>query len=201
MTIPASDVVAGAHDGRCRGHLDAAGAVATDGVDHAGEGGARDGTGVDARIERGDAAGHGVDHVGEPLGRFEQWAVTDAMHDFEVVGAGNGNQGTRRRCPVYDGILVAPDKQGGERQLARVGEQARLEKHHQQQCTVGDAEREVPDVLLRREPYAHQARREAEDLADRERVAPQVEQRQIEPLEGTQRCSTKRSRSVGFLSS
>ena len=62
------DVVAGAHDGRRRGHLDAARAVAADGVDHAGERGAGDGAGVDARIEGGDAAGHGVDDVGEPIG-------------------------------------------------------------------------------------------------------------------------------------
>ena len=62
------DVVAGAHDGRRRGHLDAARAVAADGVDHAGERGAGDGAGVDARVEGGDAAGHGVDHVGEAVG-------------------------------------------------------------------------------------------------------------------------------------
>ena len=62
------DVVAGAHDGRRRGHLDAARAVAADGVDHAGERGAGDGTRVDAGIERGDTAGHGVDDVGEPFG-------------------------------------------------------------------------------------------------------------------------------------
>ena len=66
------DVVAGAHDGRRRGHLDAARAVAADGVDHAGERGAGDGAGVDARVERGDAAGHGVDDVGEAVGVDER---------------------------------------------------------------------------------------------------------------------------------
>ena len=62
------DVVAGAHDGRRGGHLDAARAVAPDGVDHAGERGPGDRAGVDARIEGGDAAGHGVDHVGQAVG-------------------------------------------------------------------------------------------------------------------------------------
>jgi hypothetical protein len=66
------DVVAGAHDGRRCRHLDPACAVAPDGVDHAGERGAGDGAGVDARVERGDAAGHGFDDVRETVGIDER---------------------------------------------------------------------------------------------------------------------------------
>jgi hypothetical protein len=59
------DVARGSdHGGRGR-HLDEAGALAADGVDHAGEGGAGDGAGVDVGLERGDGAGHGAGDVVE----------------------------------------------------------------------------------------------------------------------------------------
>ena len=106
------DVGLRAHVGRRCGHLDAAGAVAADRVDHPGERGAGERTGVDARIDRSDAPGHLTRHLVQAARLDQRGRPPDRERRVRAAGGARAPAplAQQRHHRALRGELDCPDR-------------------------------------------------------------------------------------------